>query len=139
MLTPAMKEKINELIRNAYNSQNLIKTLNWYLKTDFDCENLEDFAMGYFFGAFMSISRAIVEYEKHKIILERQKKENKSHYPREHKKESQKKKTIDMIVDATLKEMDQVKDILKGWIPQFREKIRTEIDQETNIRNNNSN
>ena len=90
MLTPTMKGKINELIRNAYNSQNLINTLKWYLKRDFDCRNLEDFAMGYFFGAFMSISRAIVEYEKHNMILKRQKKEIKSHHPREHKKESQK-------------------------------------------------
>jgi hypothetical protein len=125
MLTSAMKGKIDELIRNTYNSQNMINTLNWYLTTDLDCSNLQDFAMGYYFGSFMQITKAIVEYEKYSMIFDKREKEIKSIATGEHKKKSQKKKTHGIIMEATVKEIDQIRDILKDWIPQFREKIRT--------------
>ena len=115
-----MRGKIDKLVSNVYQKQNMIDTLNWFSEIDEEYENLEDLTMGYFFGSLLSEAGQIAEWQKTLDSLKRRMKK----YLTENNPQ---RKIRNIASKLTNEEQEEIKDILKKLVPQFREKIKKEI------------
>ena len=113
---------IDKFINTVYQKQNMIDTLNWLSEKDKDIENFEDLAMGYFFGSIVSEASQLAANWNFIEVYERRWKK----YLKDLEKNS-KRKMQTITPKLSNEETEEIKDILKKWIPQFREKIKKEI------------
>jgi len=138
MLDTQMIGIIEVAITDAFNKQNMIDTIYWITETDLEIKNLIDLGVGYFIGALTNMAiqkiaqkRFIESFQRstNKIFANRKKEDFQDFQEKIEKNDTKKIKKIYLRSTVTKKEEDQVRDIIKNWIPKFRKKIMYEITQ----------
>ena len=131
---------ITSIINNNYESQKVLKTIKWILEIDDEVYCKEDLALGYFMGALVQISSNSTSMMKRNALIDDQYrkslekiyggKEGKIQYL-EYKMKTEelaKKENVPTIIEASEKEIEEIRKMLIPMISRFREKIRQEVE-----------
>jgi len=138
MLDTQMIGIIEVAITDAFNKQNMIDTIYWITETDLEIKNLIDLGVGYFIGILTNKKKKKIAQKRftesfqrstNKIFANRKKEDFQDFQEKIEKNDTKKIKKIYLRSTVTKKEEDQVRDIIKNWIPKFRKKIMYEITQ----------
>jgi len=138
MLDTQMIGIIELAITDAFNKQNMIDTIYWITETDLEIKNLIDLGVGYFIGILTNMAIQKIAQKRftesfqrstNKIFANRKKEDFQDFQEKIEKNDTKKIKKIYLRSTVTKKEEDQVRDIIKNWIPKFRKKIMYEITQ----------
>lgn len=128
---------VSELIEHVFETQKILKTIDWIVQSDYETISKEDLALGYFMGSLMNISANVVLTLTLQRILDegyRQKlrqiygeKEGEHEFVKYKMRIETSKAKNHSSIDLNDVDKEQLRAMLIPMITLFREKVRQEM------------